>query len=366
MNISGTTASDLTNTMVDFSVQAETTEGAGAGKEITWQNNEWSKDYGYYLRIPEFKKAVDTKALWTMGAGFTADDVTTLLLRIITGNGKETFNMILKNMIKVKTMSRDSFAEIVRSKKDNNVLVNLKPLDPSTIRITQNAKGIITQYDQMSKIDGENKSIHKFAPEQIFHLSHERVADEIKGTRILDSLMWLIDARNESMQDWRTMLHRNVNPVNIHYLDTDDPVKIAAYKKKVDAAQAKGENIYVPKGAVEVVTGGISPNSTMNPLPWIALLNDYFFQSVNVPQIIIGNGSEFTDASGKIVYLSYEQCVKDEQKYIEEQVLLQLNIEIQLTFPASLQNDAISDIEKAPDLQASQPNDTTAELEGKT
>ena len=108
-------------------------------------------------------------------------------------------------------------------------------------------------------------------------------------------------------------------------------------------------------------------------MAWIAQLNDYFFQAVNVPQIIIGNAKEFTDASGKIVYLSYEQSVKAEQLYIEEQVLLQLNLKIQLTFPASLQSEAISDQPSPVDMKleeeaqetAAQPNDVKTELEGK-
>jgi hypothetical protein len=124
--------------------------------------------------------------------------------------------------------------------------------------------------------------------------------------------------------------------------------------------------MYVPKGAVvpELVT--TATNATLNPLMWINQLNDYFFQAVNVPQIIIGNAKEFTDASGKIVYLSYEQSVKGEQLYIEEQILNQLNLEIQLTFPASLQSDLISDDSKQSALQGVHPNDVTAEMEGKT
>ena len=45
----------------------------------------------------------------------------------------------------------------------------------------------------------------------------------------------------------------------------------------------------------------------------------------------------------KIVYLSYEQNVKAEQLYADEQTLSQLNIVVKFTLPASLQNDAISD-----------------------
>ena len=62
--------------------------------------------------------------------------------------------------------------------------------------------------------------------------------------------------------------------------------------------------------------------------------------------------------------------MKGEQLYIEEQVLGQLNIEIKLTFPAKLENELVSDqpsmeVKEEPVEQPAQPNDTTAEVEGK-
>jgi hypothetical protein len=359
-DIDSAVASDLANVMDDYSVEPKTTDGAGSQKETFYITKTWEESLGYYKSIPEFKTAVDAKATWTIGAGFESDEVTSMLLANIKGNGKESFNTILKNMIKVKTIDKDAYSEIIRDK--NGVLINLKPLDPSTIRIYQNSKGMITKYAQVSKV---MKTARIFKPSQIFHLSHDRIADEIHGVRILDSLKWLIDARNEAMTDYKKLLHRNIQPVWIIHLDTDDTTEINAYKTKYDNARRDGENMYVPKGVVVPELAAVPSNATLNPLNWINQLNDYFFQAVNVPQIIIGNAKEFTDASGKIVYLSYEQSVKAEQLYIEEQVLKQLNIEIQLTFPASLQNELISSREKDPALAANQPNDTTAELEGK-
>ncbi|KKL85142.1 hypothetical protein LCGC14_1957670 [marine sediment metagenome] len=360
-NIAGASAGNVSGTIVDYSVDPVSTDGAGGVIEFTYQNTDWSQDYGYYKTIPEFKTAINAKATWTVGAGFTSDEATELLLMNIKGNGKDSFNSILKNMIKCKTISKDSFAEVIRD--GDGVLANLKPLDPESIVIVQNRKGRIVRYEQVSKTDIPNK---RFGPDRIFHLSHERMADEVHGTRIIDSLKWLILARNEAMNDWKRVLHRNIDPLWIFHLDTDDTAEITAFKAKMDGARKNGENMYVPKGAVvpELVT--TATNASLNPLAWIAQLNDYFFQAVNVPQIIIGNAKEFTDASGKIVYLSYEQSVKGEQLYIEEQVLAQLNVEIALTFPASLQNELISDTNQESDLQASQPNDTTAELEGPT
>jgi len=363
-DIGSSIASDLANAMTDYSVDPVSTDGAGTIPETTYQNVNWSQDYGYYKTIPELQVAIDTKATWTIGAGFTTDFTTQNILDSIRGNGKDSFNSIIKNLIKVKTISQDSFAEIIRNKQ--NTLVNLKPLDPESMVIVQDDKGRIKRYEQVAKTKIPNK---RFAPEKIFHLSHDRIADEIHGKRIIDSLQWLILARNEAMNDWKTVLHRNVAPLWIFHLDTDDTTQIAAFKTKNDNARANGENMYIPKGAVVPELVATASNASLNPLNWINQLNDYFFQAVNVPQIIIGNAKEFTDASGKIVYLSYEQSVKAEQLYIEEQISNQLNLEIQLTFPASLQTDAVSDttseVSEEPQEQSAQPNDTTSELEGK-
>ena len=363
-DIDSAEASDLKNTVVDYSVDAVSTEGATGQQEFTWQMESWPDYLGYYKSIPELQTAVDAKANWTLGAGFTSDEATESVLLTIKGNGKDSFNTILTNMVRVYTIGGDAFAEVIRAK--DGLLINLKPLDPSSMVIVQSAEGRIIRYEQVSK---SKKAKKKFAPEQILHLSRKRIADEIHGISVVPSVQWIILARNEAMSDWKRVLHRNIDPLWIFHLDTDDTTKISAFKSRMDGARKNGENMYIPKGAVvpELVT--TAANANLNPLVWINQLNDYFFQAVNVPQIIIGNAKEFTDASGKIVYLSYEQSVKGEQLYIEEQILNQLNLEIQLTFPASLQNEVISDtpaleLEEEPIESASQPNDTTAELEG--
>ena len=353
-----------TNQQEDYSVTPETTDAAGEAKEIFWQSEEWAENFGYYNSIPELKTAIDTKVTWIIGAGFEADPATELLLSEIQGNGKDSFNSILKNQIKISMIDGDSYAEIIRDKE--KILINVKPLAPDSIKSVWGKDGRIIRYEQVTK--GKVPNVI-FQPEEIFHLSRERLADAIHGTSVVKSVKWIIDARNEAMADFKTVLHRYVSPQWIFHLDTDDETQIAAFKTKYDNARKDGENMYIPKGTVEPEVVAVSPNATLNPLNWINQLNDYFFQAVGVPQIVIGNAKEFTDASGKIVYLAFEQSVKAGQLYIEEQVLAQLNLEIKLTFPASLQTDAISDttseVSEEPQEPAAQPNDTTAELEGK-
>src|SRR3990167_7317 len=332
-------ASEVGTEVTTYSVAGEQTDGSSGEKEYTYQQAHWSKYLGYYKNIPELKIAIDTKANWVLGNGYIADEWTQVVLNKIKGNGKDTFNNILENMERTCYLAEDSYAEIIRDEED--LVVNLKPLDPSSIVVVFNSRGMVLRYEQRSKIAGGG--VKRFKPEQIFALSHNRMADEVHGVSVVAAVENIILMRNEAMSDWKRVLHRNVDPLWIFHLDTDDTSTISAFKAKMDGARGNGENMYIPKGAVVPELVSTATNSSLNPLAWINQLNDYFFQAVGIPQIIVGNAKEFTDASGKIVYLAFEQRIKGRQKYVEEQISKQLNVEVNLTFPASLQNEVISD-----------------------
>ena len=381
-NIANATASDLTNATENYSVPAQETDGVIASTKTTWQNTEWSRYLGYYKTIPELASSINTKASWVIGKGFTADERTELMLMNIKGWGKDTFNTIIENMVRVKHIGGDSYCHIITHNKKTILkggqLVNLKPLDPGTMVHVVGANGMLEGFEQVSKVKG--KANKKFKPEEIFYLGRNRVADEIHGCSIIPAVENLILARNEAITDYRTMLHRNVNPRWKISLDTDNPAKIAAFKAKYDAANALGENMYIPKGTVEVEVMGVAPNATLNPLPWIDAIGQYFFQAVMTPDIVMGGGSQsLTEGSSKIKYLAYQQVIEKEQLDVEEGCLNQLNVEINLEFPASLVNEMLSQKQKgeeqaaegaevnAPEIEkdsAAEPNDTTAELEG--
>jgi hypothetical protein len=346
---------DFKNTITDWSVTAVSTDGPSDLKETTWDNTNWTTYLGYYKTIPELAAAIDAKATWTIGKGFKSNEITELALMNIVGWGKDTFNTILENAVRTYHIGGDSFAEIIRDNKGQ--LINLKPLSPENIRIVANRKGIIIRYEQINKSNGN--VFKRWTPEEMLHLARNRVADEIHGVSIIPAVEEIIKMRQEAMADYKKLLHRNVFPVRIWYLDTDDTTEISAFKTKADKAYTQGENIYIPKGTVETEVASVPTNATMNPLPWITQLNQYFFQATGVPQIIVGGSSEFTEASAKIAYLAFEQVIEEEQLFIEEQVLSQLNLEIDLEFPASLKNEILNEQRKSETTQASTPEDTS-------
>lgn len=345
-----------TSTFTSYSVDSKTLDSPSGQKEYEYINSKASKQLGYYKTIPELKVAIDTKATWTIGKGFESNELTTILLRTIKGQGKDTFNSMLENLIREYHIYGDSFAEIIRS---GNRLVNIKPIDPSKVKIISNSKGIIIRYEITS-----GQGTIKFKPEDILHLSRNRIADEIHGISIVDSVEWIILARNEAMEDYKKLLHRNVYPLRLWELDTDIESKISEFKGKVANAKYKGEDMFMPKGVVSTGLATVSQNSSLNPLPWIQILNQYFYQAVGVPQIIIGGSQELTQTAAQIAYLAFEQTIEEEQLFIEEQLLSQLNLEVQLTFPASLQNNLLSDSAKdgTMEQQLNQPSNLAPPL----
>ena len=133
---------DMSNTVTDYSSPiAQTTT------ENEFQDTRWSEWLGIYNDIVPVKSMVDKKAMWTVGKGFKADDTTKNILDNIRGNGFDTFNLILQNAVRVYTISEAGFfAEIVRSELTGN-LINLKPLNPGTIKVKANDFGMITGFE---------------------------------------------------------------------------------------------------------------------------------------------------------------------------------------------------------------------------
>ena len=170
----------------------------------------------------------------------------------------------------------------------------------------------------------------------------------------------MIEARNEALKIQRKIMRRYATPTIIWKLATDVPSEVLEFKRKHDLVAEHGENFYVPKGAADFELLAVPPNATLNVATWIKDLNNNFFQAAGCPQIIVGNAAEFTDSSAKISYLAWQQTIEEEQLYIEEAILSQLNLVIDLVFPASLEGELLSD--KAKDVQtgAAKPSDLIA------
>lgn len=344
LNIGKSTVSDLTNAVTSYSVDTVTIDGPTGQKETTYMNPNWTQYLAYYKKIPELKKAIDSFSIWVTGKGYTADSRVLSILDKIDGWGEDTFESILFNMVVTKKINGDAFAEVIRDDKDE--LVNIKPLDPGSIRIVADEKGRIKRYEQISKT---TRTVVEFKPEEILHLCNDRVADEIHGTSVVQACEWVILARNEAMQNWKTVLNRNIHPLKIWHLDTDDQTKINAFVTKVENTVKDKENIFIPGvGQNKNVELEIPTVQLQDPQSWIRYLENFFYQAVGIPKIILGGSEEFTEASSKIAYLTFEQTYAKEQRELEADLWNQLYLRVKFEKPASLKNELLQGEQKQP------------------
>ena len=294
----------------------------------------WSKWKGYYDSVAELQSIIDKKAMWAVGKGYEADKTTKNKLDKIAGFGKDSFTMIMSNMIRMYTTCGDAFAEICNDR--NGKLVNLKPLNPGTIKILGNKKGILTGYEQW--ING--KKANEFKPEKLLHLPWTRFGDAIHGTGTIEKLDDIILMRKEAMADMKTVFHRYVKPLLIVSVDTDDPTEIEAFKAKLNKTMEQSENLIVPKQTVDSIERMSIPQySTLDPLPWINMLMEQFILAEGVPAIILGAGKETTEATSKMLYLAFQQMVEWNQLFVQECLKAQLGIDIKFNFPANIAPD---------------------------
>lgn len=335
--ISAVDTTDMTNQRTVYSVSSAEQDAPGANYYPPW-----SKWYGYYKTIPELQAVIDKKAVWTIGKGFKSDERVKKILSKIRGNGKDTFNSIMHNMVRQYTICGDAFAEIIKNKRGE--IINLKPLNPGYMLIRSNTKGIIIGYEQVIPLGGKNIPL---AVDKIFHLAWNRLGDEVHGISTVQKIENIILMKNEAQSDMKTVFHRYVSPLLITKVDTDDATEIADLKTKLDRAVAKGENLIVPLGTVETMERIAIPQySTLDPLPWIKLLQEYFIVAEGVPEVILGYGRETTEASSKILYLAFQQNIEHNQLFLEEQIKAQLGLDVEFNFPENIAPDLAKDQQK--------------------
>src|SRR3990167_938139 len=353
LDIGNATLSDMTNRVKDYKVAAEVLDAATGQKETEYMNAFWSIYWGYFNSHPDLKSAILMKAVWIVGKGWNADPFTTVILDHISGWGKDTLDDIIFNMLVQKMINGDAYSEKIGDKDhvENSLhmfkgtLINLKPLDPGSIKIVVDEKGIIKRYEQVNRIEGKQTQI-KFHPNKIFHLCHNRIGNQIHGISDIKSLEPVLKSEEESFIDIKQVSHRNARPLIMFKIKTDIPSKIDEFVNKMDEALNKGENIYIPDDENTISYEVVQVNVGSIVMDWRNDIRNKFYRTIGLPQIVPGAGGQSTESESKVIYFAFEQIVKRDQLLIEKQIWNQLQLKIKLTPPTSLMQDLQVDSQK--------------------
>ncbi len=350
-DVAYTTTTQLDAGVPDYEVSRKAIDEAGPQPETYWTNAKWSEYLGNYKETPEFKETIKALARWTVGKGFETDNRTQVVLEGIKGWGEDSFQAILTNMIIVKKVNGDAYAEIIRS--DSGTLINLKPLNPASVRVVVNPKGLIIRYD----VKQASGKYTRFQPQDIFHICNDRIANEIHGISALEACKWVLDARNEAMRDWRRISHRST--IRVMYIDIDDTTRLNLVRTQYKEAIKNGEVMIIPAKKGEADLEDITTPPIQPFIEWIRYLEGFIYQALGVPKAI-ANTADFTEAASKVGYMTFEPVYTEEQTLLEQDLWSQLAIRVKFNRPPSLSGVMQEDEAKNTGQVGIQPNEVTA------
>lgn len=328
LDIDEADTSDYKN-IAAWSAEQQDTDGVEDQKETTYVNEKWQKYWGIFNSVPELQNAILMKGIWNTGKGWTADGVNKAKLDLISGWGKDTWDDIIFNMDVMSMINGDSYAEIIRQ---DGRLINLKPLNPGTIKIVVDSNGRIKHYEQWMK----KVKIKKIARKDMFHLCFNRLADQIHGISKIESMLPIIEADQQSFEQMNNIMRFQAHPFIIFKMKTDNTTKISNFKAKVRDVRKDGDDLFIPDDenllSWEVVQ--ISPSQVI--MNWRDDLRNKFYRAFGLPQIVPGGGEKGTGSESRTIYLAFEQLVAQRQLYLEKQIWTQLAIRLKFNPPTTM------------------------------
>ena len=347
MDVKNTTTSKLDQSLKVQTTASEDVDRAGTEKDTKWVNDKWITYNAYYKKHLTVKSVINKLGMWSVGKGFKGSEET---LNKIIGWGKDTFNEVIDNQVRVKHINGDSYAEIIREKgilnlggliKGKGKIINLKPLNPGSIGHVINPQGMLEGYKQ-KLADGTEKPLKL---EQVFHLTLNRTADEIHGTGDIQSLTTFLDKIKQLDEDMSVMFHRFVVPLVIWKLNTDNEPAMTTFKTQQVKARNGGDDMVIPDMAVDwslLESGKVG----IDPMNWRNKWTEEVIKGGGVPALIMAIEAGTTEASSKMVYLAWQQVIEKEQRDLEAQMKLQLGLEVKFDFPARIEDNLNEDKNK--------------------
>lgn len=333
------------------------TDGIGAGDETEYMNSQWREQYGAFVNVAEYQNALLMKGIWNTGKGWTASVRTTNLLSLYTGWGKDTFDDIIYNQDVMSMAAGDSFAQIIRTP-NAKIPINLKPLNPGTIRTVVGRNGRLKRYEQVSRTP-DKRVVKTFSPDDIFHLSYNRMADQIHGISIYNKLKPIIQADEKAFEIMQKIMAFQAVPFIIWKLKTDDDTTITAFVEKIRSVREKYGDLFIPDDENLITHEVVNLNPTPIIMGWRDDLRNKFYRALGLPQIVPGGGEKGTGSESRTIYLAFEQLVAQRQLYLQKQIKAQLGLDIKFYPPTQMQ-DLISGTEQKTNEFSAQNSEVNA------
>lgn len=349
LDLNRTQVGDTRPSSLNYVNPPQDTDGVSSQEETTWDNQEWTSNYGDFAQDPHLKNSILNRVIAIWGRGWETDTLTEVRLNHWNGWGKDTAQDIFNNLETVSAINGNAYAEIIwHDEKKRDFPINLKPLHPGSMRHVVNVKGQLIRFELISRVGDTTKIIEKYDPRDIFYVPTDRIADQIHGMSLIPALKKVINASGEIFEDCRQVMHREAKPVIIVKLKTDNETKIAQIKEKIQKAMRMStDNIMFMPDDENIMTIEVLKINTPSPIliEWKNAVRKDFYSTIGSSELM-SDSSGSTESGGKIGTLMHAQIVEKRQRERELQIEQQLHIKINIIPPKSIEEALMEDARK--------------------
>ena len=353
LNLGLATTTDFKTQVPDFIVASKALDIASpVSDETFWYFDKATINYGYYLSIPEIFSAANSLATWAFSRGWeTKNVILREELRHVRGMGKDSFHQIIWNQEIVKIVVGDAFCEIKRL--DNGKLANMIPISPERVRLVLGKDGMLKRYDAWNTKDWKPIKM-----ENMLHSTNKRIGDSVHGQSQIEPAKFIIDMRNEMLEDERVIKHRD-KALGIAEYQTNNQGKITFVNTQIEKAVKNGEMLGIPADTVKILP--YPSRSSEDRQAFITYLENFFYQVFGVPRSIATSDGT-SEVGGKMGHVIFEPVYTKEQFDMESDLLGQQQIDVTFNRPPSLGGLVAETEEKNTGQTSIQPNDVEASL----
>jgi hypothetical protein len=238
------------------------------------------------------------------------------MLDEITGNGKQTYKIIMNTGQIVEMIGGNAYFEMVANTSDPK-LQNIRLLDSGNIKL-KIKNGSIIQY--MQNVGSP------FAPEDVLHLSNCQCDSRPYGRSDIEPMQDLLLSMTQIWDDMSRIYHRYIKPTHIVELDTNSTTKQADFAALWKRTRETPEDDLILPGdlikkidKVAIPQGGI-----LDPSSWERILIQRMLQSFRTPELALGTGSVNSEESSRMLYSGFRQLVRWKQQKLEEDIYVQV------------------------------------------
>lgn len=358
LNISSATTTNFANTVPDFTVAARSLENANQNQDETYLYfDQASRMIGYIYQIPEIFNAASALCTWAVNRGWNCEDpYMKAQLKHVMGLGNQTFTQLMWSHLFIKLIVKDAFMEV--KKNDKGIILNMIPISPERVRVVFGKPGgLIKRYDVWN-----GSEWRKIKIENMYHSTNKRIADQMGGISQVEIAKKIVDAKNEALDDERTIKHRD-KALGIAYYETDKAGKIAYANSQIEKAVRNGEMVGLPKDTVKIEA--YPSRSSEDRTAWMQYLDNLFYQIFGVPRSIASSDGT-SEVGGKMGHVIFEPIYTKEQIDEEENWEYQHGVIIKFNRPPILgglqPSNPGQDFAKNTGQTNIQPNDSAVTL----